>query len=110
MTRPYGDDLTGLILLSVSGYFSGQIMLPEEAEVAPPAAVVGGPARYIAYTGPFTLDDASMTLTTLVVASVTRSWVGTEQVRRVELDGDTLVLRPPPRPNGDQGVLTWQRL
>jgi hypothetical protein len=51
-----------------------------------------------------------MTLTTTVMASVSRSWVGSEQVRRVELDGDKLVLRPPQRPSGEQAVIEWRRL
>ncbi|HXH22763.1 MAG TPA: lipocalin-like domain-containing protein [Dehalococcoidia bacterium] len=110
ISLPYGERLVGLLLFTPSGFMSGQIMLPEDGALSSAAAVVAGSMRYIAYCGPFTVDEAAMTITTLVEASVSRSWVGTDQVRRVELSGDTLVLRPPPRPAGDQAVLTWRRL
>ena len=110
VSLPYGEDLTGLLLFTASGYMSGQIMLPESEPIEPAPAVVAGPQRYIAYCGPFQLDESNMRLTTRVQASVARSWVGTDQVRDVELEGDTLVLRPPRRPSGEQGVLTWRRL
>jgi len=110
VSLPYGEVLTGLLLFTASGYMSGQIMLPESEPIEPAPAVVAGPQRYIAYCGPFQLDESNMRLTTRVQASVARSWVGTDQVRDVELEGDTLVLRPPRRPSGEQGVLTWKRL
>ncbi len=110
VTSPYGEELMGLLLFSGSGYMSGQIMLPEEPPLAAGAAVVAGAQRYIAYCGPFTFDEVTMTLTTYVQASVARTWVGTDQVRKVELEGDRLVLRPPARPSGEQGALIWERL
>jgi hypothetical protein len=110
VSSPYGDDLVGLLLLTDSGYMSGQIMLPQSEAIGPGPAVVAGPQRYIAYCGHFTFDQSTMTLTTRVEASVARTWVGTDQVRRVQLEGDRLMLRPPIRPSGEQGVLTWQRL
>jgi hypothetical protein len=110
VSLPYGENLTGLLLFTASGYMSAQIMLPESEPIASAPAVVAGPQRYIAYCGPFHFNESTMTLTTRVQASVARSWVGTDQVRDVELDGDTLALRPPRRPSGEQGVLTWRRL
>ncbi len=110
VTLPYGEGVSGLLLFVAHGFMSGQIMLPETAPLEPAAALVAGPARYIAYCGPCRFDEATMTLTTTVEVSVSRSWIGTEQVRKVTLDGDTLVLRPPPRPSGQQSVITWERI
>jgi hypothetical protein len=110
VSLPYGDDITGLILFSASGYMSGQIMLPLDQPIEPAPALVAGTQRYIAYCGPFTFDEATMTLTTRVIASVSRSWLGTDQVRRVELEGDRLLLCPPRRPSGEQAMIAWRRL
>jgi hypothetical protein len=110
ITLPYGEAVTGLLLFAAAGFMSGQIMLPEGEDFEPAPALVAGPARYIAYCGPCRFDEDAMTLTTTVEASVSRSWLGTEQVRGVELHGDRLILRPPQRPSGDQGALTWLRL
>jgi hypothetical protein len=109
VSLPYGGDLTGLLILTADGWMSGQIMLPLDERLEPDAALVGGAQRYIAYCGPYTFDEASMTLTTWVIASVSRSWVGGEQVRSVELRDGLLILRPPRRPSGEQAVLTWER-
>jgi hypothetical protein len=105
VTLPYGYDVTGLIVLSPSGYVSAQIAFPEPQ--APQAGATG--PRYVAYCGPFTFDEDTMTLSTHVELSVSAAMLGTDQVRSVTLSGDTLVLRPPARPSGDRLVITWQR-
>jgi hypothetical protein len=110
VSLPFGDGLIGRLVFTSSCYMSAQIMLPEGRDLEPGPALVAGPQRYIAYCGRFAVDEAARTITTHVEASVSRSWVGTDQVRRVEVVGSTLRLMPPRRPSGDQAAIVWQRL
>jgi hypothetical protein len=109
VSLPYGAELVGLLLFTPGGYMSGQIMFPQAGDLDPGPALVAGPQRYIAYCGRFTVDEATSSITTRVEASVSRSWVGTDQVRGVEVSGDLLTLRPPQRPSGEQTVIVWRR-
>ena len=72
------------------------------------AAFVG----FIGYYGSFTVDSAAGTVThTLEVASIP-NWVGSEQVRFFEFDGDRLTLSTAPMVLGGvevTNVLEWQR-
>jgi hypothetical protein len=65
-----------------------------------------------AYCGTYTLDEAAGVVTHRVLASRFPNWEGTDQVRRVELDGDRLHLATPPiLARGAEWVVavTWQR-
>ena len=68
-----------------------------------------GAARdYSSYCGDYTFDGTQ--LVTHVDGASDPTRLGGDQVRKASFDGERLVLRPPPRPNGEQRVLTWEKI
>jgi hypothetical protein len=68
---------------------------------------------YIAYSGPFHVDEETKTLTHSMFVSLFPNWTGQTQPRVVEIDGDTLHLASasPIRSSGKtvMSSLTWTR-
>jgi hypothetical protein len=108
--RPLGDKPLGTILFTPDGYMSAQLARPGpyEDEQEPNA-------YYIAYSGPYDVDEQARTVAHQVEVSVIPSWLGTTQIRQVQFrEPGTLVLstseQSPPR----DGVMTtttisWSR-
>lgn len=87
VARPYGDRPSGYAVFDPAGLAFIQMM-----------AVDGGeprPSTYISYYGPFDTDAAGTTLTVRVEGSNRAGYLGTEQVRRYSVAGDTLRLGIP---------------
>ena len=86
--RPLGDDPLGTILYTPDGYMSAQLARPGPYEDD------GEPdAYYIAYSGPYDVDEQAKTVAHHVQVSVIPSWLGTTQIRQVRFGGpDTLEL------------------
>jgi hypothetical protein len=85
---PLGEDPLGAILYTPDGYMSAQLAGPGpyEADDRPDA-------YYIAYSGPYEVDEASQTVAHHVQVSVIPSWLGTTQIRQVRFHGpDRLAL------------------
>jgi hypothetical protein len=67
----------------------------------------------IAYTGRYRVEDGKVI--TKVEAAWNEAWVGTEQVRAVRCDGETLYLTSPPMPHPNMNdktvrvIVEWQR-
>ena len=66
-----------------------------------------------AYAGTFTL--AGSTVTHHIEISLNGTWTGTDQVRHLTLDGDTLIIRTDPQPRNTDGrvavnELKWVRV
>ena len=103
---PYGAKPTGTLTLTAEGR-----MLAVTCD-GRPEMPAGGPEReFNSYCGNYTFDGK--TLITRVDAAANRAWIGGEQVRAVKIDGNRIILRPPPRPLGDstqQRELTWERV
>jgi hypothetical protein len=107
--RPLGENPLGAILYTPDGYMSAQLAKPGpyEDDRKPDA-------YYIAYAGPFDVDEQARTVAHHVAVSVVPSWLGTTQIRRVEFrDPDTLVLSAS-EPRRRDGVpitttITWSR-
>jgi Lipocalin-like domain len=76
--RPLGDHPLGAILYTPDGYMSAQLARP-----GPYDNDQQPDAYYIAYSGPFDVDEQSRTVAHQVQVSVIPSWLGTTQVRRV---------------------------
>jgi hypothetical protein len=105
--RPLGDGPIGMILYTPDGYMSAQLARP-----GPYADEQGPDAYYIAYSGPYDVDEEARTVAHQVQVSVIPSWLGTKQIRHVQFgEAGTLVLSATePR----EGVLTkttirWSR-
>ena len=62
---------------------------------------------YHAYTGPFTLDEDAVTLTTNVEVSLITSYIGVDQTRTVKLEGDTMQLSNVKHP---ERKLVWKKV
>lgn len=108
--RPLGTDPLGTIMYTPDGYMSAQLARsgPYEERGQQPDAY------YIAYSGPFDVDDEARTVAHHVYVSVIPSWLGTTQLRRVEFgDEGTLVLSAtevgPPDGTVATTTITWSR-
>jgi hypothetical protein len=107
--RPLGNNPLGTILYTPDGYMSAQLARPgpDEDDQEPDG-------YYIAYSGPYDVDEQTRTVTHQVQVSVIPSWLGTNQIRQVQFrEPGTLVLSTSePRPR--DGVMTtttisWSR-
>jgi Lipocalin-like domain len=106
--HPFGDDPLGAIRYTPDGYTSAQLAGP-----GPYADENLPDAYYLAYSGPYDVDETNQTVAHHVQVSVTPSWLGTTQLRQVCFHGsDTLALSVS-EPGGD-GVtstttISWAR-
>jgi hypothetical protein len=102
---PYGPRGMGLVSLTADGRMmavlvDGRPTLPD-----------GAKRDYSSYCGNYTFDGS--TLITTVDAASDPARMASQQVRKVRLDGDRMILVPPDRE--DSGVmlhreLTWERV
>jgi Lipocalin-like domain len=97
--RPFGEHPVGRLTYTADGLMSAQIMHGERAKFKTAALYGGTPEEkvaaydgYIAYYGSFVIDTATRMLTHHVTASLFPNWLGGDQVRFYELNGDTLTL------------------
>jgi hypothetical protein len=108
--RPLGDDPLGTILYTPDGYMSAQLARPgpSEDDQEPDA-------YYIAYSGPYDVDEQAGTVAHQVQVSVIPSWRGTTQIRQVQFrEPGTLVLSAseqsaPPDGAKTTTTITWSR-
>lgn len=98
-----GVDPEGLLLYDPAGYMAMVYMRqgrPQFASGDPaggtPEEVVAAFESFDAYCGTYTLDEAAGVVTHHVRVSRFPNWAGTDQVRRVELEGARLRLASPP--------------
>ena len=107
--HPLGNNPVGTILYTPDGYMSAQMARPGvHREDEQPDAY------YIAYSGPFDVDERAGTVAHQVQVSVIPSWLGTTQLRRVQFrEPDTLVLSTaePRLRDGVMGnsTISWSR-
>lgn len=114
---PLGADATGIIMYTPDGYMSAQIMRRNRADydlfghdghLGNAAAAATG---YLAYSGPYTADEATRTLHHDVEVSLLPSWLNTIQIREATFDGDQLTLAAEDTlPSGQiRSALVWKR-
>ncbi|WP_040801741.1 lipocalin-like domain-containing protein [Nocardia higoensis] len=118
--EPLGHTPRGLIIYTPDGYMSAQLAAPDRPNFASGDWFDGTAedysseaSSYIAYSGPFHVDEDAQTLTHSMFVSLFPNWTGQTQPRRVTLDGTTLTLgtTSPIRSGGTtvDSVLTWHR-
>jgi hypothetical protein len=115
---PFGTDADGFITYAADGRMAVQFAaanrprLPDPDWVAGADVDIAAAARdYFAYCGTYEVQDD--TVIHRVALSLMPNWIGGEQVRRFELDGDTITLYTPPTPvDGRQqtATLVWRRV
>ncbi len=118
VTWPVGRDARGYLLYTADGYMSVQIMRANRTPFAvgdllggSSTEQAGAAASYTAYAGRYTLQDN--TVTHHVELSLFPNWVGTQQERRVDVQGDRLTLSTAPLLFGGKhqtAQLIWERV
>jgi hypothetical protein len=96
---PMGPRPAGFILYTPDGYMSAQLSSPDRACFASgdmyrgsPEDYVAAAKSYLAYSGPYRVDEARRTVEHGMAVSLFPNWQGQHQLRIPGLDGDTLVL------------------
>lgn len=102
-TYPMGEDATGFIMYHPEGYMSAQMMSPGRPKYASGALHTGTQEEmaaaaegYLAYAGPYEVDEAKYIVTHHMSVSMNPTWLGDSQPRYVKLDGDILEIASPP--------------
>ncbi|WP_181305475.1 lipocalin-like domain-containing protein [Rufibacter sp. XAAS-G3-1] len=117
---PMGEKPMGLIMYTPDGFMSAQLMHPDRKNFASGDWFNGTDeeyrqeaSTYIAYTGPFQVDEEQQTLTHSMFVSLFPNWTGQTQPRVVALEGNLLHLSTAtPIVSGGKTVnsfLTWKR-
>jgi hypothetical protein len=120
-SHPMGENVQGLIMYTPDGFMSAQLMTAGRPGFASGdwfdgsdeeyRAEAGG---YIAYSGPYAVNEVDQTLTHTMDVSLFPNWIGQTQPRIVELTEDTLKLSTaePFMSKGQlvNSYLTWTRV
>jgi Lipocalin-like domain len=117
---PMGDKPEGLILYTPDGYMSAQISAADRKNFesgdmykGKPEEYVAAGLSYLAYSGPYFVDEASRIVEHEMFVSLFPNWKGQRQARIVKLDDKELHLSPnrPLMFNGSlkMATITWRR-
>ncbi|WP_127130195.1 lipocalin-like domain-containing protein [Georgenia sp. SYP-B2076] len=119
VTYPMGKDVTGVMLYTPDGYMSAQLMAGDRAPYASAGAYQGTAEEetaavegYVAYSGPFQVDEDTHVLKHRMSVSLYPNRVAELEDRHVELDGDQLTLSSLPeisKAKAKQPRLVWKR-
>ncbi|SRR6266540_810621 len=118
--RPLGENPKGIIMYTPDGYMSAQLPKPDRPDFTSGDWFNGTvedykneATSYIAYSGPFHVDEEKRTLTHSMFVSLFPDWTGQTQPRAVKIDGDVLHLGTvsPIRSSGKTVMahVTWKR-
>jgi hypothetical protein len=118
--HPLGESPEGIIMYTPDGYMSAQLSKPDRPTFASgdwfdgtSDEYVAEATSYIAYSGPFHVEEDTKTLTHSMFVPLFPNWAGQTQPRLVEIDGDMLHLgsASPIRSSGKTVIstLTWRR-
>lgn len=109
---PMGKDATGFIMYTPDGYMSAQMMAsgrPAYADGHLHTGTVDEMAKaakgYMAYSGPYEVEEATNTLYHHMEVSMNPTWLGQTQKRFVKLEGDTITITN----SANNAVLVWKR-
>lgn len=105
LPSPYGPKAMGRVIFTADGRMMSVICDGR------PRLPAGASREYSSYCGNYTFDGER--LVTRVDAASDPSRIGTDQMRGVRLDGERMILVPPPRGAGataDHREITWERI
>lgn len=110
----FGTAPKGLFIFGPDGYTTVQIVNPDRpstpldrASEAEARQLLG---TYLAYFGTYEVDLATKKIVVHTTADLNAMNTGSDQIRFYDIDGDTMVLQPPPAANGSRSRITWRRL
>ena len=113
---PHGPDAIGLIIYTADGYMSAQIMTQHRPLYDRPTPNGGTTEQaatgYLAYSGPYTVDEATGDVQHDVTVSLLPNWLNQPQLRHSHLQADRLTLTAEsPQPDGTTllSTLKWVR-
>ena len=116
--HPLGEDATGLIIYTNDGYMSAQLMSADRP-LFDESNPIGGTTRqtldaargYLAYSGPFWVDESASVLHHDVRVSLLPNWLGVTQIRSAQLVDDRLTLSLRSALDGVErtSTLVWRR-
>src|SRR5208283_2948784 len=115
----FGPSPVGFLIYSPDGYMSAYLEHANrprfESDDISRATVVeraDAAAAALAYCGPYSVDEATQTLTHNVVVSLFPNWIGTSQKREAHFDGGQLILTSVSQRRGETvtAEMTWARL
>lgn len=97
--EPLGPQPQGIIMYAPDGYMSAQLCKPDRPHFASgdwfdgtTEDYVAEATAYIAYSGPFEVDEEKQTLSHSMFVSLFPNWIGQTQPRAVRIEGDILHL------------------
>jgi len=118
VTYPWGEGPQGRLIYSPDGYMSVAMMASNrskfesrELKLGTAEEKVAAADTYISYSGKYEFDGDRVIHH--VEVCLFPNWVGNDQVRIFDLDGDRLALKTIPDPRdekGRQGYLIWERI
>jgi len=96
---PMSEQPVGIIMYTPDGFMSAQLMKPGRKPFtsgdwfnATDEEYKQEASTYIAYSGPFNVDEGNRTLTHSMFVSLFPNWLGQTQPRLVKIEGDDLYL------------------
>jgi hypothetical protein len=115
ISYPMGTEPVGRITYDAAGRMSAQLMRRDRPRFASNWRQQGSADEiraafqgYVGYYGPYTLNEKENKIIHHVECCSFPNWVGTDQVRGYEFDGDRLILRAP-APENAESKLIWVR-
>ena len=97
---PYGENLFGILIYTTSGHMSVLLMNPgrnkfgsNDPKAGTLEEIKQAYDNFDAYCGTYTIDEETRTITHHVQGAKFPNWVGTEQVRYFELEGNRLQIK-----------------
>jgi hypothetical protein len=115
---PFGRQAQGRLIYEANGRMAVQLMNPDRPRFASDDLLRTSEAEvraafdgYAAYYGSYTVDQGQKIMVHHVEAALIPNWVGTDQVRHFELQGNRLTLKGDLERGGQSVVsLVWERL
>lgn len=99
ITHPMGPEPKGLLIYNADGFMSAQIMNPDRKNFvkehytgATPEEYTQEASTYLAYSGPFEVDEMKQTLSHTMYVSLFPNWTGQTQNRIVQFKDGLLLL------------------
>jgi hypothetical protein len=118
VTFPLGRDAAGLIMYTTDGYMSAQLMRSGRHDYDQPdigggtiQQAAGAAEGYLAYSGPYDVDEAASIVHHRVAVSLLPNWLETVQIRHGSLKDNqlTLVSEIPLGGKVIRSTLVWAR-
>ena len=96
---PFGRDATGFLMYSPDGYMSAQMMAQKRPNYTSgdihngtPEEMSRAASGYLAYSGPFYVDEPTKEVTHMMSVSLLPNWIGQLQSRVLTVEDDYLLM------------------